>query len=443
MSRRRWLSLVLVAAVGGVLAFLPARPMIADNRPLPADLALVPPDAIAFAHVRAADVWKHPELKPWRAVFEQAGQKNIALLDEHFAPKPSTTDRVTFVVLPAGKAKGPARRSDFGPFNPTLILHFNAPFDKELVKKAHAEKSKTKAVAGKEVVLAERTEVAMAFVDDRTLILGDEAGVMAILENTKKDGPLTPLLQSAAGGKPIFAGVNVKALPIPPDALAAIPDEFKPLTDLETVAAAIDLAKEPVLSVRLAFPNADSAKTGEKALRKLSDLGRVMLNQQREMLTAFLTDKLTDSKKQNAPALRPLGQLPEAALMVAGLGGLNFVDDVMAHPPIEREGAEIVATVKLPGWTAQFIGDGGGGRRPVHARRAKGSRSGREREGVEQPQTDRHRHARLPRRERPPPAGRGRQQEGEETLLLAGRDPAVPGTKRRLPTVQTRRGVGQ
>ncbi|QEL20091.1 DUF1559 family PulG-like putative transporter [Limnoglobus roseus] len=360
MSRRRLLPVVLVAVMSGLFAFLPSRPMIADSRPLPSDLALVPSDAVGFLHIRAADLWNHPDLKPWRGVFEGAGQRSVGLLDLHFAPKPSTTDRVTFVLLPPGKGK-PQRRSDFDPFNPTLILHFTEPFDKEQVKKAHAEKAKSKTVAGKELVLAERADVAMAFVDDRTLILGEESGVTAILANTKKDGPLATAIQAAAGTQPIVAGLNVKALPIPPEALVQIPDEFKPLTDLDAVTASIDMTKEPVLQVRATFPNADSATGGEKAMRKLADLARVFLNQHRQELTTELTRHLDGKRKKDAGGAkvhRPLGDFPEAAMMVAGLGGLNFVDDLLAHPPIERKGADLTTSVKLPAWASQFVAGG-------------------------------------------------------------------------------------
>jgi hypothetical protein len=349
------LLLVALAAVGGIIAALPSRDASADTRPLPADLALVPPDAVGFAHVRAAELWQHPELKPWRSVFEQAGQKTVGLLDQHFAPKPSTTDRVTFVLLPPGKAKQ-GRGAPFDPFNPTLILHFTTPFDKEQVKQAHAEKAKAKTVGGKDVLIAERSEVALGIADDRTLVLGDEAGVTAVLSHDKKAGPLSASLRLAAGGKPVVAGLNVKALPIPAEVLANIPDEYKPLADVETVTASIDVTKAPVVNVRLAFPNAESAKTGEKAFRKLADLGRVFLNQNRQQISAELAERLKPRK--DAKPLRPIGAFPEAAMMVAALGGLNVVDDVLANPPVEVEGADLTASVTLPPWTAQFVAGG-------------------------------------------------------------------------------------
>lgn len=349
MTRRILAPLVLVPLIATV-AYFPSRQVAAESRPLPADLALVPTDAAGFAHIRAADLWKRDDLKPYRDIFERAGPKSIGLLDEHFAPQPSTTDRVTLVLLPE-KKKAFGRRSPFEPFDPTLILHFNRPFDRERVLKAHSEKSKAKTAGGKEYFLAEKTDVALAFADNQTLVLGDEAGVTAILTATKKDGPLAPAIEAAAGGKPISVGFNVQSLPIPAEVLAQVPDEYKPLTEMTLVSGSIDLAKEPVVDLRISFANADSAKAGEKALRKLGDLARIFLDVQRKQLQAEMAKALNAKKKP----LRPIGDFPEIALTVGMFGGMNFLDDFLAHPPIELEGASITTKVKLPEWTAPFV----------------------------------------------------------------------------------------
>ena len=74
---------------------------------LPADLAMVPADALGFVHVRLADVWKHDALKEYRRIVEKAGPRALAALDAQFVPPPSTIDRVTAVALPP--ARGPPR----------------------------------------------------------------------------------------------------------------------------------------------------------------------------------------------------------------------------------------------------------------------------------------------------------------------------------------------
>ncbi len=343
-------SLVLfLAALAAVAVLRPSREAAADSRPLPEDLALVPSNAVGFAHIRAAELWKREDLKPYREIVERAGSKAFAQLDEHFEPKPSTTDRVTLVLLPKGKGAS-NRRAIFEPFEPALILHFDKPYDRERVLKAHAEKSKVKTAGGKDYYLAEKSAVAIAFTDSRTLVLGDDASVAAILSAERKDGPLTPALRAAVE-KPIAVGVNVVALPIPAEVLAQIPDEYKPLTEISLISGTIDLAKEPVVDLKLTYPNVDAAVAGEKALRKLATLGRVLLDVQRKELQAEFAKVLTAKKKP----VQPIGSFPEAALAVAGLGGLNVLDDFLANPPIALEGASLTAKVKLPEWTSPFL----------------------------------------------------------------------------------------
>ncbi len=339
-----------VGLIVAVAISLRTRDAAADSRPLPADLALVPTDAAGFVHIRAADLWKRDDLKPYRAIFESAGAKTIGLLDEHFEPRPSTTDRVTLVLLPKLKGQTPAV-APLDAFDPTLILHFTEPFDRERVRTAHAEKSKAKMIEGKEYFVADRSAVALAFADPQTLILGDEAGVTRLLTAKKTDGPLAPALRTAAEGKPISMGVNVSALPIPPEALEQVPDQYKSLLAITLVSGSIDLAKAPVIDLRMTFPDADAALAGEKALRNLGNLARIFLDQQRKELSNRLERNL-NAKKQ---PLRPLGEFPEAAMMIGGLGGINVLDDLLAHPPLEVSGASISIKTKLPEWSAPFV----------------------------------------------------------------------------------------
>src|SRR5262245_55236318 len=59
---------------------------------------LVPADAIGFAHVRVADLWKTEAVAGLHKLVEKAGPEAIKTLDEGFVPAPSTIDRVTLVV---------------------------------------------------------------------------------------------------------------------------------------------------------------------------------------------------------------------------------------------------------------------------------------------------------------------------------------------------------
>src|SRR5262245_9573135 len=94
---------VVAALTASVVLFRPgAEPAPAPPAAQPAlaaDLALVPPDAVGFVDVRAADLWRHEVFAGFRQTFEKAGPKALAALDAQFVPKVSTFDRVTAFVL--------------------------------------------------------------------------------------------------------------------------------------------------------------------------------------------------------------------------------------------------------------------------------------------------------------------------------------------------------
>src|SRR5439155_2302218 len=92
MTRRLALLIVAVAAASGRAA-----------DPLPADLALVPADAVGFVHVRAKDLWASDLASGLRSMVEKAGPKAVAAFDTQFYPAPSTIDRGTVILLPSGR----------------------------------------------------------------------------------------------------------------------------------------------------------------------------------------------------------------------------------------------------------------------------------------------------------------------------------------------------
>src|SRR6478736_9598720 len=80
----------------------------ADPKPLPADLAAVPNDAFAFAHVKLADLWKNDALKDVRDILRKAGPKALETFDQRFTPAPSTVERITAYMPPPNfEAGGP------------------------------------------------------------------------------------------------------------------------------------------------------------------------------------------------------------------------------------------------------------------------------------------------------------------------------------------------
>ncbi len=117
---RMSLRLLLVTAVCAALGSSPVR---AGDGPLPADLAFVPADAVVFAHVRLADIWKSEHFKEWRDTLLKAGEEAIAAFDKRFVPAPSSIDRLT---IAASKNEQNPQQPDF-----LIILTTTKPIDRE------------------------------------------------------------------------------------------------------------------------------------------------------------------------------------------------------------------------------------------------------------------------------------------------------------------------
>src|SRR5260221_9477175 len=90
-----------------VLAALPLLALPLRAADLPADLGAVPGDAIAFVHVRVAEMWKGDGMKEVRALVKKAGPDALRSFDQRFLPTPSSIDRVTLVVFPPAGGRQP------------------------------------------------------------------------------------------------------------------------------------------------------------------------------------------------------------------------------------------------------------------------------------------------------------------------------------------------
>src|SRR5438067_13423811 len=109
--------LTLVTAVALATAAV-AQPK-ADK--LPPDLAAVPNDAFAFAHIKLADLWKNDALKDVREILQKAGPKALEAFDKRFSPAPSTIERVT-AYMPTPNFEAGLPEFDF-----VVILTVNQP----------------------------------------------------------------------------------------------------------------------------------------------------------------------------------------------------------------------------------------------------------------------------------------------------------------------------
>ncbi len=319
------------------VALLPA--VARPQAPTP-DLALVPGDALAVLHVRVAEVWKTDAMSDVRKLFAKAGPAALAKLDADFTPSPSTLDRITVVVLPAQERSEPPRLA--------TILAFNEPYDAAKLKAAYLGNAVAKKAGGKAYLDDDRSGLAVYFADDRTLVFSDSKMLPGFLEMAGKgEGPLKPALAMAAKNQLTLA-LNPARLPVTADDLRAAMPDLVPLLAAERFTLTGNVIKETVFNWTLDFGSKEAAADGGKALKKLAEIGRQTLDPiRRQAEQAF-------AGRRNGAEPRPLDELPEAVIGLAGLGGLNILDAFLADPPLTVVGNSVQLKLTLPEWASQY-----------------------------------------------------------------------------------------
>jgi hypothetical protein len=310
---------------------------------LPADLALVPADAVGFVHVRLADLWKNEVMDGFRKTWEKAGPKALAELDKQFVPAPSTISRATV----------------FGLFNEkkqpqvVAVLTFSAEFEPLTVVDTYLPNHTSEKVGDKTVYRSPKSDVDLYFPDHKHIVIGAGGSLNAYLAKAPaKAGPLAQALKLAAGGaKVLVASGDVSALPIPPEAFEQVPAEVRPILKAKQLTLAVDLGADARLDLRAAYADAAAAEDAEKAVKALAELGRKELAKAKKELE----DKLYDPKIKTP---RPGADLPEAIGTVFALGALTRFDETLADPKfITRQKAELAMAVPMP---KELLAVGGG-----------------------------------------------------------------------------------
>jgi hypothetical protein len=327
---------IIAALTATVVMIRPgSEPVAAAAQPadLPADLALVPADAVGFVHVRGADLWKNEILAPLRETFQKAGPKVLAALDEQFVPKISTFDRGTAFVMLHGERREPV---------PFLVLRFTESFNADDVVKAYIPNAKKTNVGGKTVHGTSGHDMAFYFPDDKHMVVSSQNGLTMYLgHDMPKTGVMSYGLKLAASGRPVVGSVNLTAVPLPPQVLEQLPPDVKALLKAEHITASLDLGAAAKVELTAGYKNADDAMAAEKAVKSLAEFARKEL--------AKVKDDL-EKKFLGAKGPRPAGDLPEAVFTVLGIGALNHLDELLADPGkfIKRNGSELTASVTLP-----------------------------------------------------------------------------------------------
>lgn len=300
---------------------------------LPADLAIVPPDAIGFVHVRVADLYQSENFRDLRQLIGKAGADAINAFNSRFVPSPASVDRVTaFALPPAEGANEP---------EPIIVIATSTPFDtKRLIKSVMPGTSKDE---GQNIYSDEHGATAIFVPNTKMIVVGSPAAIRRLAKATPgATGALSPLLATAAANKPVVIGINSSL--IPPDAFQSAPRELRPYLPIlraKLITLVMDFEKGTHIDLRLKYADARAAADADQAARAGIVMGRQFLAQGR----AEMEKKLT---APNLPNPAPIEQLPDAAGALLGLAGINTVDEVLRNPPLKLDGNDLRVDVTLP-----------------------------------------------------------------------------------------------
>jgi Protein of unknown function (DUF1559) len=328
----------LAATAAVLLAQVPSR-----AQDLPADLALVPGDAAGFVHLRVADIWKHEMMRTVRDTVQSAGVKALTAFEKQVYPSPSTIDRASIVLLPPKDDREP----------PTVvgIVRFTEAIDQAKLLKLHVPNAITAKANGKTLYADKQTEIGLHFPDDKHLVVGPAPMVEAFLARPPVlKGGITPAVESAAKGMAVVASVNIKALPIPPQAFNDVPENIRPLLAAERITMTMDLKDaSPVVAIRANYAGAKAVADAEDALNDAIKIAKVLMTQPRQQLEKALFEK------ENAGP-RPAQELPELFGALAGIGAMNQVNSILDNLPIKKDGNDLMVGFTVPKEFSQFAG---------------------------------------------------------------------------------------
>jgi hypothetical protein len=261
------LALVIIAAV---LAVMPDGSGIssvsaAPTKELPADLALVPGNALGFASIRSADWWRLLGIKDVHGQIFRDAPAETRLAAKELDYWPPRIERLTFVLLP-----GPKQGAE--PCLAAIVLTTEA-YDPTRIR-AYQPAAKEEKINGKSCYVAD--DKAFYPVDNTIFVVGQRFAVLTIADRAgKKDsGALAPAL-AAVGQHHVAVGLR----PAPLWALADIelPPEAKSLIDLtkpDVAGLTLDFGKEIKGELRLAYSDAQDVEDAAMLVRTAIMLAR-------------------------------------------------------------------------------------------------------------------------------------------------------------------------
>jgi hypothetical protein len=270
-SRRARAWLLTLLGCAAALSAVPGGPGAAakdEPKPkeaLPADLALVPHDAVGFQCIRLADLWGHDGMKDVRAQIAKENPDFAKRIDKTIAVAPADVARLTGVLL-EGPREGPQRSA--------VIIATSRPYDLKTVL-AFMPQTKEEKHGDKTCYVYEGT--ALCPVDKTTFVVGNAEAVATVMDRAGKNagGPLAPALAEAAAKHTFALGFRpAAAMTALGVELPAEAKPFKPLIEARAGGATLDLGKVTHAEVRLHYGRASEAKDAALVAQGLLVLAR-------------------------------------------------------------------------------------------------------------------------------------------------------------------------
>jgi hypothetical protein len=331
---KRLLAVGLLLALLPALAFVGPRPAHtgAQGGDLPPDLALVPPDALAFVHIQVAD-WI--DRSAGQMLRQQLSADRQAKLIQEMTRRQGVSlfdvDRLTYVEV------APSLHSD--PFAAAIVLT-RKPYDRAKVRQALVPDATDEG----DVLVSERRRQAVSFVNDRLYIVGIPEAVTQLRRGAGgagRAGPQMAALRKGAAKHQVVIGVHLSEevaaglkqmiAPRGDEARAHVPayvTSFQWLLDLHTAVATFDLRDNVDVSLDLTFREEGVARRGLRLVHAGVLAAQMACNAARTTLAANLG--------RGGP------KLP------ATLKTLQALEDLFDRTAVEQHGKTVRATLKGP-----------------------------------------------------------------------------------------------
>ncbi|CAN5165334.1 hypothetical protein BH11PLA2_BH11PLA2_43020 [soil metagenome] len=311
----------------------------------PADLMMIPADAYGFAHLRIADVWKHDVMKSAREMVTAAGPKAFAAWEKQVYPSLGDLDRATVILVPGKNPQGPP--------DMVVLVRFKNAIDGGKLAKLWLPEAKSTTLAGKNCYVDVDKDIGLCMLDSNLVLAGPAKSVEAFTAKApgKGDGPLSVGI-AAAMTKTFTVAVNVKALPIPPQAYEQLPPDLRPLAMAEKVLFTVDLGTaDPVLELNAMYAGEAAAMDAEKALKTAIMMGKQAMKQPK----AEMEQKLYEGEAKGPQSLE---KMSEVTMALAAIGGINHAEAMLDKLPISRNGSAMTAKVTIPKEATGLMGVG-------------------------------------------------------------------------------------